>query len=356
MSSARRLAPALCGLSLALILLGCGGALSSGGYLARTSEAVEFLQLTVSGTSLRGTLNAGTLAGSGDSVTTVQATVTGTISGESVTLTFSVGPSWLGGQTSANGTIEGAQLVVTYTQGDGSLASVTFAPSTAKVYDGDLGQLQSQAADVQASESSAAVQAAQTQAQEQQIDLAASRASKDLSTLEDASFSEDLSGLQSDTGDVQSALADEKGDYSQFQSDLASNNLPCADVEGMLEADVRGSVEASVDGAFMPDLEQLQSDIAALRQTIQTASGDVAAYQQAQAGLPSYSPQTPVGALAPALTKAQAVIAKAISSANTLIDQANGYVSQAVQLANQANAAASCGSPITAPSPTADIS
>jgi hypothetical protein len=43
MSSARRLAPALCGLSLALILLGCGGALSSGGYLARTSEAVEFL-------------------------------------------------------------------------------------------------------------------------------------------------------------------------------------------------------------------------------------------------------------------------------------------------------------------------
>lgn len=83
----------------------------------------------MNGSSLSGTFDAAALNTSGDAVSSGHATVTGTVSGQNIALTLSVGPSWLGGQTTVSGTVEGSDLVLNYTAGDGSLASMTFSPA-----------------------------------------------------------------------------------------------------------------------------------------------------------------------------------------------------------------------------------
>ncbi|MHB8488858.1 MAG: hypothetical protein ACYDC4_06695 [Candidatus Dormibacteria bacterium] len=111
---------------------------------------MAFVQLTVAGNSLSGTFDVATL--NGTQVQTEHEALSGSESGQSVTLTFAGG---LGTTTNVSGGISGDTLVLNIPQSTGQIASATFAPSDVNAYNDALSALQAQAA----AQSQAAVQA-----------------------------------------------------------------------------------------------------------------------------------------------------------------------------------------------------
>jgi hypothetical protein len=121
---------------------------------------VAFLQLTVVANSLNGTLDVATL--NGTQVQTRHSSFSGTVSGQSVTLTFSEG---LGTALNVSGAVNGEALVLNFPQTNGEIASTTFIPSNAAAYNSALADLQSQAGAAVARQSQAAAARSQAAAQ-----------------------------------------------------------------------------------------------------------------------------------------------------------------------------------------------
>ena len=132
---------------------------------------------------------------------------TGTISGNSVTLSLNQG---LGSVTDLTGTLDGQQLDLNYPGQDGAVITIQMAPGGPSDFNADLSNLQSQAGQ-------ARNQAAQQQAAQQQANSVASDAqavSNDLSTLQTSEH--DATG----TGSVAGDLAQMRKDLGQTQTDL----------------------------------------------------------------------------------------------------------------------------------------
>lgn len=314
-----------------------GGSASIGsGYLATNSAEVTFIQLTQNGHDLNGTEDDAIVSGSAPDaqINTSSVSVVGSLKGTGVTLSFN-------GSNPQFGRLGSGTLSIEVPQSDGSLANITFHEATVAQYNVALNNLRS---GISTDDS----RAANIQAQQHQIDQAAATAAQDVNSLAGANFSGDLQQLQNDASGMQADLSTEQSDYSQFQSDLANNNQfgqACTDVGGTLNAELGGTIAGQMGGVVVPHVQQLQSDINGVRQLIQSAPGAVQAYQSAQAKLPSYQPPDSVGDLASATSKAQGVIASAVSQANSAIGQINGYVVEAGQLAAQANQSANCNEP-----------
>jgi hypothetical protein len=323
MRHCRPLATAV-GLVAALIVSGCGG-LSSGGYLGKEEGAVAYLQLTVSASSVSGTLDAAGLNGSGDDVTSAQATVSGTLSGDHITLTFTVGPSWLGGQTTLNGTVQGSDVVLTYTGTDGALVSMTFSPASTGDYNTALGKLQSQAATVQATESAAAEQS-QLNAQ---VTAAAQQVQEDEGSLQSAvselSLEQTQSSLQSEQADVSTMRQEETTTQG------AAGDDQCYDA-GEVVYDA-GEVQYDY-GEVQYDVSSLGDDTQAATSAVTKLQGDLAALQQAEAEDPSYGTVPDAASVKATASSAQQTVASDTQSAQQLQSQAKSISDSATAEAN----------------------
>jgi hypothetical protein len=175
-----------------------------------------------------------------------------------------------------------------------------------------------QQADAQASASASASQA---QAQQEQRDQDQQAAQSDLSTLQqDASYTGVLSGdLSSFASDIQTA----RSDLATEKQDSAGDNSYCSAVESVAgdAESVNGDLE-SVQG----DVESTSPDISAVRQDITSLTGDSRAL--ASDGLP------PLPGAAGAIDTARANLTRAITTANSYIDQINTIDAQAYSLAD----------------------
>ena len=312
-------------------------------YLCSQPNSLELVQWTNNHGSLSGSLQEVTTQGSPPQETTSQqtASITGTLQGSQVTLSVNGSPPLFG-------TLHSDSLLLNTPVSGGGLAGTVCQGSSPSGFDQSVQRLQSDVA-----------QANATKSEEDQINKAASTAASDISTLAGTNFSGDIQQMQGDAQSIKADLATEQSDYNVFRSDLANNNQfgqACTDVGGSLNANAGGSVSGYEGGVLVPHVQQLQTDIVSTRNLIQAAHGDVQAYQQAQAELPAFTPNTPVGDLGSAASAAQGAIQQTVTQANGLIEQVNGYVAQAYRLANQANSEGNCGSPSQPPAPIGHIS
>ena len=107
------------------------------GYLAQPSDGVVFIQWTESGNRLSGTAQYETLSGSppNQTVSTQTISVTGQLSGSTITVSFD-------GGASVFGTLSGGSFTVNFPQNDGSLEPITFQEASATQFNEALASLQ----------------------------------------------------------------------------------------------------------------------------------------------------------------------------------------------------------------------
>ncbi|HTX12078.1 MAG TPA: hypothetical protein VME22_25895, partial [Solirubrobacteraceae bacterium] len=154
---------------------------TSGSFVGTASNAAILVQWTRSGGQLTGELQQALLDGSGstEQVSSQSQAFTGTISGNSVTLSLNQG---LGSVTNLTGTLDGQELALNYPGQGGGVITIRMAPGGPSDFNADLTSLRGQAGQAQN-------QAAQQEAAQQQANSVASDSqavSNDLSALQSA--------------------------------------------------------------------------------------------------------------------------------------------------------------------------
>lgn len=354
---------AACGVSVAVVplLAGCGGGTPSvqppagttapkpqsvpltestqHGFLARASNGALFVQWTRTGNTVSGTFSeAFTSISDPTQAQSDSHSFTGVISGSSITLTLDSG-------TNLNGTLQGSQLTLSYPNSDGSLQTFAFTPSSVAAYNAAVanvqssaGQAQTQKAQAQAAANERARVTARNQQNQQILDGDVSQVQTDLGDLSSA-----VSTAKSDVGTIASDLGTMRSDVQTTYSDLQtllsdSKDSICgdagtveADASGTVGADLSGTLDADKNGTLAADLQQVTSAIGSLR-------SDFHKYRTDQAVVTNYTPAQapPQAQINAAIASTQTSVANINSSvagyfatANKLQSQANGYASQA---------------------------
>jgi hypothetical protein len=308
---------------------------SPGTYLADGKSQVTFIQWrTLSRGHVAGTLTADNIGGAAPAASLSQNSVpfTGTVSGNTVNLTFASG---LFLQSHAQGTLTGNSLTLAIPHADGTIHRTTFTQSSRSRYYRAVAALrtsaqhENQLAAKSDSNSSANVRAVQhnTQANLAALYQAASLAPR-------AKLTKDVDRFAGDAATARSRLATEK------QATLGDNRYCAATSTAVgISHGVSGTALSA-----MGDSQALNADIAAIRIDIRNAHANQR--RLSRAGQPGSNS-------APALiAKAETSMSQAIASANSYIDQINATNAQARTVANRM-ATGKCSGPgqaaLTAP-------
>ncbi len=322
------------------------------GYLAADSTWVYFVQWTDTNGELRGTLHVLTTSGQPptETVTSTTVPVSGTITGSTISLSIDYGAQQFG-------TLTPSGFTISFRLQSGLLRAVHFEAASTSEYNYAVGKLRAEVISVNTTAAAAQRQAAEETA----IRTAASTVSTNIASLA-ASASGVATAAKQMAGDMQNvtdALGETK---SALQADLARANARTAtacyyaintvayDAANTVRYDAVNTVGYAAEQTVLLSAKQLSTSITTLRTSF-------AAYQSAQAKLPSYVPtNSPTQAeVTDAISKAEATVAAAISIANGYIDEANADVSTAYEYADQAINAEHCGAPPSAPSPVPHI-
>lgn len=260
-------------LVLGALLSGCGSAPNA--FLGRASNAAVFVQWTRNGDQLVGSIHQ-SLIKSGDQQSVDNETVpfTGTVSGQSVTLTLNGG---LGITSNVTGTLNGSQLHLDYPGSDGGIATLDMHPASSGDYEQAVSALQ---ADVDRA-NTAKQQAQQQQQQAQQVQADSSRVQTDLSNLSSAIQSAGNDNSSSYSSDLQQARDDVSQTHTDMQKALdeqghTDSGSLCSDA-GSVQSDV-GSVESDV-GSIQSDQGSTSSDTSAISEAMNQLRQDDAALQ-----------------------------------------------------------------------------
>ncbi len=345
----------------AVILTACGGTPSqvragSGTTLASTwvdtsaAQSPSMVTWTIVHSSVTGDLDVSALSSSGTSVRSRSISFTGTISGESLTLTFE-------GATTLSGTVTPTRLTLDAPQSNGQINEITLVPSATSAYNAEVAALQRSA------------YTAEQEAQQQQ-DAAARAAAvaaaahvKRLAIRDDAAnVAGDLSTLQGDESQLASAVASVNKALGSEGTALAKTATYLTKTEAMVKKYGTGSgngvcYEASQDVGYdasqdvFPDIGSVQSDIHSLQ-------SDFHSLQSAEAAMPSYLPTyTPTSSIEQqAVAAGHTSIANAVATTNSYIGQANAEVNTAFGYVAIAYKDGNCGTPPSSPSPVSTIS
>jgi hypothetical protein len=305
-------------LGTAQTIAACGGPSTQAGYLAANGFNVDFITWEpTSGSNVQGTLTVASVSGTvpRERVSTHTHPFTGTIHGNSVTLTFSGGSP---ARARIHGTLTGSALTLQAPHAKGAIHQGTLAASDTSDYDAAVALLDR---GIQHANSFAGTQR-QARARRHapperaaQIDVAALQQDASLASL--SNFGTDLSSFASDIQRADSDLATE-------QQDVAGGNSYCrlSDMVAGNAQSVHGDFKA-VQGdvkAMTPDLSTVWRDIAAVQGDMRTLS---------DRGLPAPSGADPMAAIA----TARANISQAITQANGYIDHMNADYAQAYSFA-----------------------
>jgi hypothetical protein len=321
---------------------------------------------TIVHSSVTGDLDVSALSSSGTSVRSRSISFTGTISGESLTLTFE-------GATTLSGTVTPTRLTLDAPQSNGQINEITLVPSATSAYNAEVAALQRSA------------YTAEQEAQQQQ-DAAARAAAvaaaahvKRLAIRDDAAnVAGDLSTLQGDESQLASAVASVNKALGSEGTALAKTATYLTKTEAMVKKYGTGSgngvcYEASQDVGYdasqdvgydasqdvgydasqdvFPDIGSVQSDIHSLQ-------SDFHSLQSAEAAMPSYLPTyTPTSSIEQqAVAAGHTSIANAVATTNSYIGQANAEVNTAFGYVAIAYKDGNCGTPPSSPSPVSTIS
>ncbi|MGA7911388.1 MAG: hypothetical protein WCC30_07560 [Candidatus Dormiibacterota bacterium] len=320
-----------------LLLLGCGGN-SQQGYLAQSNASAQFLQVTRNGSNLSGNLQSASISSSDPTtVTTFNASFTGTTDGTAITLTF---PQGLGFATSISGSYSGDHIQLSVPQSDGTLSTEDFAPSDTNAYNTAVQALHQQAQQAQADQQAAT--AAQQQAQQE----ADQRAAVDKAI---SAVNSDFTQVTNDINSYKSLYASVNSDEQQGYKDTVTtyNDLKKVQSEGSGNSNcgvdantvaVDANTVAVDQNTVEVDQNSEQVDVQSINGDISRLDADFQKFQSATAAIPSYQPSgQPTSAqisqdhtaASNANSQADAMIAAALKQLQTWVTQANQYATSA---------------------------
>ncbi|MDX6690616.1 MAG: hypothetical protein QOG15_2073 [Solirubrobacteraceae bacterium] len=141
----------------ALMLAGCGGGSSdkngSQSFVGKTDSVVLYVTWTRSGNDLTGSLTQGTLPAGKTQVATKRGALTGTVSGDTVTVDVA---NEYGEKSRLNGTLSGDSLALEYLSGSSGVTTVRMEPAGADEFNVALAGLSDSAGQAQADAQTAA--------------------------------------------------------------------------------------------------------------------------------------------------------------------------------------------------------
>jgi hypothetical protein len=312
------------------------------GYLASTSDWVDFVQWTDTSGHLAGAAQAAYVDGTPPNTRTKSATfrIAGVRNGSQLTLSFDGGPDNFG-------TINGGSFTMNFPQQDGTLAPVTFRPASVNDFNRAVADLTDSV-----NESNAAETAANNQAKaEQAAGRAATKVIADIKAL-----NADEASLSSAAGAIPAELESQAKDIATTQS-LAkrtendarahpdgNSGEVCAEASEV-EAEA-SSVEADAS-SVAADASSVSAALSALRRDVGLLQSDFAAHQAALAAASGYTPASPPSQsdVNQAASAANNAAAAAVRTTNGYIDQANQGTKTAYGYAADAMRSGNCGTP-----------
>lgn len=330
-----------------------------GGWEYTDAVTAMFLQWTRTSSTVKGSLAMVAMADSAaETVTTSNGAFTGTIDGDSATLSFT---GLFGSSSNIAARVQGDDLVLSVPLKDGTLRALTMKPAAATDYNQAVTTLQGRASTNHANQvkasvdaaSAAAAQAAQVAAQSKadhavddaaaKLASAVSRAIGDAKTVrgDDKSIASDLASMQKDVNAVQTQADKVKkevgtpaGEYGTTCLDAGAASLDA----GTVDLDT-GTITRALP-ALSSDRDTLSKDLAAI-----AAAKD--ALTRAEAADPGHSPggQETVptdAAIASALSDGQAALHEGAAAANSAPASAAQLAQQAHNIADGAKLAGGC--------------
>jgi hypothetical protein len=338
----KRLIIACMAVGMLLAVVSCTGSTSSarsadspGTYLANNKSEIAFIEWrTVSRGHVEGRLTADNIGGAAPAASLSENSVpfTGTVSGNSVNLTFASG---LFLHSRAQGTLTGNSLTLAIPHADGTVHRTTFTQSSRSRYNRAVAALRASAQHENAmaagagSNPSANIRAVQHNTQ---TNLAALYQASSLAPR--AKLTNDVDRFAGDAATARSRLADEK------QATLGDNRYCAATATAVgVSHGVSGTALSAVG-----DSQALNADIAAIRIDIRNAYANQRRLRRAGQQGPNSAPAL--------ISTAETSMSQAIGSANSYIDQINATNVQARAVANRM-ATGKCSGPgqaaVTAP-------
>ena len=287
------------------------------GYIATGSNFVEFIQWNDNEGNLAGSVQAVSTSGQSPNLTTTsnRVSVTGSLNGSSLSLSFD-------GGALAFGTLSGGSFTLNIPQSDGTLAPVIFRGATAAQFNDDVTKLNGRI-----NQANQAARDAQALQQKQQtINGDASQVASDMASLSNGAsdIGNDVQSVQSALTQVASALATTQALAQQVSSEAqqsagGNGTSVCGDAQGV-DGNAQG-VDGNAQGVE-GNAQGVQGLASRLRTLIQQLNSDFTTLQSDEAKLPGYSPPNP---------PSQSQVSQAASQANASIASAlsttNGYIS-----------------------------
>ena len=308
--------------AMLLAAAGCGGSDASPGpasYLAESGSKVAFIQWRAApGGHLHGTITEGSVGGSGSAqrLSVTSAPFTGTMTHNSVNLTFAV-PYFL--RAHAQGRINGSVLTMVLPQSDGTVKHANLSQSDQAGFNHAISALRTRirhasvvAANQQASRSR---QSAHGQAEQS--------TQSSLNTLDEQSSIANGGRLAGDVARLAALIQVAQSHLVKEKQDASGDNKYCSaafTVTGDSEA--VGGALAHTQGA----VSALTADVSAVRQNVAATSADLR--HLSKSGLPAPSQATKV------IARANSSLKQAIVTANSYIDQINAIEVRARTLAD----------------------
>jgi hypothetical protein len=330
-----------------------------GGWEYTDSVTAMFLQWTRTSSTVKGSLAIVAMADSAaETVTTSNGAFTGTIDGDSATLSFT---GLFGSSSNIAARVQGDDLVLSVPLKDGTLRALTMKPAAATDYNQAVTTLQGRASTNHANQvkasadaaSAAAAQAAKVAAQskaDNAVDDAAARLS---------------SAVYSATGDAKAV----RGDDKTIAADLASGQKDVNNVQAQadkvkkeagtpageygvtcIDANVAGIDASSVDqdaGSISRDVQNLSSDRDTLSKDLAAIAAAKDTLIKAEAADPGHAPggQETVptdAAIASTASDGQAALDEGAATANSAPASAAQLTQQAHSIADGAKLAGGC--------------
>jgi hypothetical protein len=297
----------------------CGGSGPSSApasYLAASTSRVAMVQWrTTSGGHVRGTIAAGEVGGSapGARLSASRTPFTGTVRGNSVTLTF---PAMLFLHTSAHGRLSGGTLTLRLAQPDGTLKQTTFRESGVARYNRAVAALRRTISRTNAQFTGQLAGHTQRQVSAHDEQLALTALYRDSSLAHGGVLPRLLARFARDTQTARSDLATEK-------NAAAGSNSYCE------AAFTVGGDAQKVSG----DLRAVQGDTLSMNPAIasiraETASARISMRQLTRAGLPAPSSASVM------ISNAQGAASRVTAMANSYVSHVNAIGTAARSIAN----------------------
>ena len=307
-------------LGTALTIAACGGSSRPApGYLAVNGAHVDFIQWEpTSGSNVRGTLKVESVSGTvpRERMSANSYPFTGTIHGNSVTLTFN-GP---GTKARIRGRLQGGALTLPVPQAKSAIPPGSLTQSDTTDYNAATAGLNR---GIQHANSFA--EKARGQAYKRQRHASPEKSARiDLATLQQDASLASSGNLGSDLSSFASDIQRADSDLATEEQDASGSNSYCrlTDTVTGNEKSVRGDFR-SVQG----DAQALRPDLASVGRDIAIVEGDLRTLSDKR--LPAPSGGDPAAAIA----TARANIGLAIAQANGDIDQMNADYAQAYSFA-----------------------